>query len=172
MKKEVVIRAGNFPDTDFGEDTRLFEAMVSTGLRAVLLEESPIQLLDKRVKLRSHLRRYYLAGYNANLRSRRVYAKILVASSGLLAFAFVLFTRFPLPSIVLILLGLGFLINPFRIRFYVRHFELPKNPYTKAIVFSTIKALETISILAGFVGSTLRRLLTRPRTAFSSGETR
>jgi glycosyltransferase involved in cell wall biosynthesis len=155
IRKELILEAGNFPDTMLGEDTRLFHEILTRGANVLLLDYPPIHLLEKRIGLRQHLRRYYQMGWSSDSRSRKLYALAILFLLFGFAAASVEWSFDPLLSGIFLVVSLGALANPVRIAHYMRSFELPRNRLLKFACFASIKILETTCLLAGFAGSVL-----------------
>ncbi len=153
IRKDLLLKAGNFPDTSLGEDTRLFSAIEGMGAKILLLDRPPIHLQPKRTTLAGHLRRNYLLGRNADSESRRLYLIFLGLTVVMVTLAVLLWAVSPWVSLVVVLANLAALVNPRRIFQYVNEFSLPRGRIAKVIYFAGIKFLESLSILCGYVAS-------------------
>ncbi len=151
MKRDKVVAAGNFPDTDLGEDTKLFAAMARRGARTILLDRPAIRLMEKRTALRDHLLRYHRMGRNADTKSRVTYTIMLSYQAAAFILAASIWLSFPLVAWLLVAMGLVPLANPTRVLYYVRNFRFPRFRIVKAVYFTGYKILETLSLLSGFI---------------------
>lgn len=153
MRKDLIEKVGNFQDSRLGEDTSLFHAIENIGAEIVLLNSPPLLLLEKRTTLRDHLARYFQMGRNANRESKTIYILILaliVLDAGV---AVAVWKLNLLLSILLAIIWIGMLTNPWRIAYYVRNFSYPKALLVRVLCFGVIKFLETGALLAGFVST-------------------
>ncbi len=161
IRKDLLLKAGNFPDTSLGEDTRLFKAINGLGAQILLLDRPAIHLQRKRTTLIGHLRRNYRMGRNAGPESRRLYLIFLGMTVLMVTLAVLLWEVSPWVSLVVVLANLTALANPRRVLQYVNEFSLPRRRISKVICFAGIKFLESLSILCGYVASLGRQRETR-----------
>jgi glycosyltransferase involved in cell wall biosynthesis len=153
IRRDLLLKAGNFPDARVGADVKAFRAMKDLGGRILLMQGPPVHLLQKRTTIRDHLRRYFERGRNAGSRSRRLYFLMMTWLVALLISSVLLWNASPLLSVLAFFAAFGPLVNPGRVRYYVRAFRKPRNVVARAIVFSAVKALESVSLLLGYIAS-------------------
>jgi len=157
IRKDVLLKAGNFPDSRVGADTKAFRAIQALGGGILLAQAPPVQLLQKRTSITDHLRRHFERGRNAGPQSRKTYAMMLGTLVALLTLTVFLWSALPLLSIAMLVAAFSPLVNPGRVRYYVRSFERPRNILARTVLFLAIKLLESVSILLGYLSSFRRR---------------
>jgi glycosyltransferase involved in cell wall biosynthesis len=153
IRKDLLLRAGNFPDARVGADVKAFRAIEALGGRILLMPGPPVHLLQKRTTMRDHLRRHFERGRNASVRSRRVYFMMLGWLVALLVSSVLVWNTSPPLSLLTFFAAFGPLVNPRRIRYYVRTFRRPRNVVARTLVFGAFKFVESASILLGYVAS-------------------
>lgn len=157
IRKDILLKAGNFPDARVGADTKAFRAVQALGARVLLLPEPAVRLMEKRTTLKDHLKRHFERGRNAGSGSKKIYSIMIATMIVLLVSSLLLWSVSPLLSAVTLLAAFGPLANPSRVHYYVKTFERPGNVVARVVLFGGVKILETLSILAGYIVSVSRK---------------
>jgi glycosyltransferase involved in cell wall biosynthesis len=153
MRREVVLKVGNYPDQTVGEDTLLFKKILEAGYEFKYVKEAKIYHKYKQQTFIAFLKRFYKTGKNnTNMKTFWLFDVIfpfLILTSILLTYFL------GMRGLPLILLPIGFLLNPKTVLFYARNFAKPRNIAIRFVIFAVIKIAISFAFVFGVWRATI-----------------
>lgn len=147
MRKDVVLKVGNYPAQSVGEDTVLFRKISEAGYELKYTREAKIYHNHRQQNFIAFLRRFFRAGENnTSIRTFLIFD---------LLFPLVLFLSFMMIyyvgtyALFSLIFPVGFLANPATILFYTRNFAKPENKIARLAVFTAMKIAVSLAFILG-----------------------